>query len=371
MPANPIDLTTVQAVKNYIPGLPTTDSSSVDAVLQTIITAVSLDWLRRTGRGSRNFQVPTQSPFNQVCSYGEIYDGNGNSRMFLRNTPVTSISSLTIFGNAVAQSTSPTTAGWVIDNTGKSISLISPYAGSGFGGYGNGRWPAFALGVTPFFPRGNQNIQIAYTAGFNAQAVTNELQTIPALPASWAASHSYSNGARIFDGTYVQTGSIIGTAQSAISGTSAPTFSTQAGGTANDGQYLVWTNSGLPYTLTANVLPWLSTTSVLYFSSGNPLTQVSTAPAVGQYFIQSPGVYLFNAADAAAQVLLNYSAAGTPPDVSRAAIQMIYLIHKRRGWEGLRSFAQKDVGQTNYSAWEVDPEVAQVIENYSRVAITG
>jgi hypothetical protein len=365
---NPIDLTTVAAVREWIPGNPVANNAQDNAVIQSAITSISLDWLRRTGRGPRNFQVATQSPFNQPVQYTETYDGNGNSRMFLRNAPIVSVSSLTAFGKTVPQSTSPASAGWVIDDTAKSISLISPFAGRGYGGYG--RWPAFQIGVLPQFPIGTQNIQITYTAGFNAQAITNELQVIPALPSAWVASKSYSAGAQIFDGVYVQTASIIGNALSSTSGTSDPAFSQTPGGYVTEGA-LVWTNSGLPYSVTANVLPWLGSTSVAYFSNGNPLTQVFTAPAQGQFFIQSPGSYLFNSADAGSQILLSYSASGTPPDVSLAVIRMVYLTYKRRGWEGLRSLAQKDVGQTTYAAWEVDPEVAEVIRNYTRTAITG
>lgn len=373
MPPSPIDLTTVANVRQWMPGVQAPDNLNTDAVLQSAITAASLDILRRTGRGARNWQVASQSPYNQQVEYTETYDGTGTSRLFLRNAPVNSVSRLTIFGNAVAASTSQAQAGYVIDGTGRSISLISPYSGSGnySGYYGNGRWPAFALGTLPVFPVGVQNVTVTYMGGYTAQTITNELQTIPARPPAWAANTSYTNGAQIFDGTYVQTASLKGSVQAANSQSTAPGFSATVGGTATDGTNIVWTNSGLPYSVTTAILPWLANTGVVYFSGGASLTQVFTAPTAGQYFIQSPGSYLFNAADAGSQILLNYTAAGTPPDLSLAVTKMVFLTYKRRGWEGLRSVSQKDVGQTNYSAWEVSPEVAEVISNYTRKALTG
>jgi hypothetical protein len=368
---NAIDLTTLSDVKTWMAGIQAPDNQNTDSVLQSAITAVSLDVLRRTGRGPRNWQVASQSPYNQQVEYMETYDGSSTARMFLRNFPIVSVSSLTVFGTTVSPSTSQSSPGFVIDGSAKSISLISPFSGYGYGNYyGNGRWPAFGLGVLARFPQGVQNVQVTYTAGFNSQAITNELRTVPALPASWAAQTAYSAGALIFGAGYVQAASIRSGAQSATSGSLTPSFSTSLGGTVSDGQ-IIWTNTGLPYTVTAAVQPWLSNTSITYFSGGAPLAQVFAAPAVGQYFIQYPGVYLFNVADAGTQILLAYTAAGTPPDVQLAATRMVYLTYKRRGWEGLRSMAQKDVGQTNYSAWEVDPEVREVLSNYTRSAITG
>jgi hypothetical protein len=299
-----IDLTTVANVKAWMIGQ-ITESSTQDAIIQSAITAVSADFIRRCGRGPQNGAVPTQSLFNEAVSFSETYNGNGNERLFLRNSPIISVQSLTVNGNAVAASSGSGFAGYAIDGSGKSLVLL----GGGYAftpqvaSFGN----LYNTFYGPRFPRGTQNIAVSYMAGYAAQSITNELQAIPASPG--------------------------------------------------------------PYTVTVDVLPWLAGVSVNYFSSGNPLTQVFTAPTVGQYFIQSPGVYLFSAADAGAQVLLNYNAAGTPPDIELAARKMVYLTYKRRGWVGLRSQAQKDVGQTNYSSWEVDEDVLEVIRNYTRKAL--
>lgn len=58
-----IDLTTVANVRAWIPGPSGTPDAATlarqDAVLQAAITAASLDFLRRTGRGPKNWSAPT------------------------------------------------------------------------------------------------------------------------------------------------------------------------------------------------------------------------------------------------------------------------------------------------------------------------
>lgn len=122
-----------------------------------------------------------------------------------------------------------------------------------------------------------------------------------------------------------------------------------------------------PFTVLTS-LPWLADGGVKYFSNGNPLTQVQIAPAQGQYYLNG-STYLFNAADVAAQIQISYTATGTPPDIQNAVTRMIYLMYQRRSWEGLRSLAKPDLGQTTYSSWEIDPSVKEVIDNYSRTAL--
>lgn len=293
-----IDLTTVANVQEWMPAPSATPSSTTlatqKAILQAAITAVSLDFMRRTGCGSQNGSVPSQSPFVQPVQYSDVYDGNGNDRQFVRNWPIVSVQSLTANGIAISASSGYPNAGYQIDGSGKSIVLIGgvavPFCGLLRGSRG--------------FPRGRQNIAIAYTAGYATVAVSNELQTIP---------------------------------------------------------------SSSPYTVIPGQ-PWISDGGVKYFSNGTAFTAVQTAPAQGQYYLNN-GVYLFAAADAGQQIQISYTAAGTPADIQNAVTRMIYLIYLRRSWEGLRSLAKPESGQTNYSAWEVDPSAQEVIDNYTRRAI--
>jgi hypothetical protein len=157
------------------------------------------------------------------------------------------------------------------------------------------------------FYQGQQTVTLAYTAGYTTKAVTGELQTIPA--GLTLSASSLSQG-----------------------------------------------------------LNWLADGGVKYFSDGTPLTPSLISPTVGQYYIVSPGVYLFNAADAARQVLLSYTAAGTPADIVLAINQMVALNYKRRQWVGIRSLAMKDVGSTSYTM-DLDPSITRVIDLYKRTAI--
>ena len=295
-----IDLTSVALVREWMPSTPPTQTTQLNlqtSILQAAITAVSLDFLRRTGRGPQSGQVPTQSPLVQPVQFSEVYDGSGTNRMFLRNAPIVSVSSLTIFGQTIQQSVNGS-PGWVIDGSGKSVSLVNSCS------FGRAFVPAFGASVLGVFPRGSQNVAITYTAGFSTQTVTNELQTIP---------------------------------------------------------------SAAPYTVSPEG-NWLSDGGVKYFSNGNPFAPVQTAPAQGQYYLNGSS-YLFNAADAGQQIQLSYTAAGTPPDLELACRRVVYQTYVRRGWEGLSSLSKPEEGQTNYTKWEMPPEVQTVLKNYTRTAI--
>jgi hypothetical protein len=169
-----LDLTTVEQVKNWIPGMvalgttsPALTGTGDDAVIQACITAWGFEFLNRTGLGDQNGDL-LQSPFNSVCTFNETYDGMGTSRLFLRNRPIQSVISLTINAIAVNQSTSPTVQGWVIDGSGKSIALRPGTLGWG-GSLPQTAWQAGAYrafgGGMRFF-RDIQNINVSYTAGY-------------------------------------------------------------------------------------------------------------------------------------------------------------------------------------------------------------
>lgn len=364
---NPVDMTTVASAASWAGiTIPTPDPTGVANNVQACLTAASLEFLRLTGRGPRNWQTATQSPFNQPVEYTEIYDGNGNQKLFLRNFPVNSVSSLLFGSQSVPASTGPGMGGYVVDNTGRAVALIN-------GGFNApDTWAYVAArrgGIGPFggFPQGIQNITVSYLAGFNLQAIQNELQTVVK---AWQAATVYSAGDLVSGGGYIQQAVTSGT-----SGTTAPSW--MATGPTTDGSNgLVWNNTGqlaAPNTVVvdsiSNGYPWLSNVSVDYFDGGDALEQVFSAPDEGEYFIVSPGVYLFNVADAGAQVLITYNAAGTPPDIVQAINNMVGLNYARRGWFGVRSVAMKDVGSTSYTTWAIDPTVKAVINYYTRGSI--
>lgn len=297
--ANPIDLTSVGRMKSWLSsqGVNPGDADN----LQACITAASKYWIWYCGLGPADNSVPTHSPFNELVTYTETYNGNGSQQMYLRNRPVKNVISLVVNLSTIQQSQAFGQPGWVIDGNARSIWIrgggggqpfVSTFYPSSFGG----QW----------FIKGIQNVAVQYQAGFAANVIPAELATIPATA---------------------------------------------------------------PYTIQVANIPFLTDGGVKYFSSGTPLTPVNIAPAVGQYFLQGGGVYLFNAADAGRQVLISYTAAGTPPDVLIAATQMVAVNYKRRSWIDQKSQMMPGEGTISYRDWELPPEVMSVMDSYKRVAI--
>lgn len=304
---NPIDLTTLAAVKSWA-GVPANVTTEDDNI-QRCITAASAYWLWYTGKSSENV-TPSQSPFNQPVAYNENYDGSGSERQFVRTAPIQSVQALTIGNVPVQQSTVFGQPGWVIDSGAKSISIRG--GGGGSQSFTTTLLTPFLL-AGQFFVKGLQNVNIQYTAGYPLRQIANELDTIPAA-----------------------------------------------------------SGSPLRSIITVQVLPWIADGGVKDFGTGNPYTLVNVAPSTGQYFLLGAGQYLFSSSDAGKDVLISYSAAGTPPDVEFAARQMVTLNYKRKNWidEASRAMAG-GAGTVSYRGWIVQPEVKAVMDNYRRVAIVG
>lgn len=150
MPTNPIDLTTVAAVQSYLtlPGASGTGPDPTSALIQGLITSASQYWLWRTGQGS----------LSQVVAYNEWYDGNGQNRLFLRNQPVTAITTISINGVPVAASNGYGIPGVMIHQDGKSL-VIRPGGGSSV-------TTSTFLAGGQIFERGMQNINAQYSAGY-------------------------------------------------------------------------------------------------------------------------------------------------------------------------------------------------------------
>lgn len=139
------DLTTLRRVRDYL-GLATHDA---DNKLAALITASSAWVLTQLGR-------PVLS-----ATYTETRDGDGGSSLILRRWPVTSVTSVTVDGIAIAARTTVTGDGYVLrDNT---LELV---------GY------VFTAGV--------QNVVVVYRAGFEV----TESVTIPATPGPYTVTLS-------------------------------------------------------------------------------------------------------------------------------------------------------------------------------------
>ena len=107
---------------------------------------------------------------------------------------------------------------------------------------------------------------------------------------------------------------------------------------------------------------------VRYVSNGAALQSVPSNPAQGQYSVTSAGVYTFNTADAAANVVIAYAYNGVPLDIQNAVNIQVALNYKRRDWAGMNSQGNPQLGTTSYAKWEIPPEVERVIQNYTRRA---
>ncbi len=124
------DLTTLANVKAYLsPPLATTAD---DALLSRLVTATSQfiqTWLNRTIASA---------------SYADTRNGTGGTILFLRNRPVTAVTSVMVDGVTIAPSAPPPTgAGFLFDDS--AVYLV---------GY--------------CFTKGAQNVVVAYTAGYAA-----------------------------------------------------------------------------------------------------------------------------------------------------------------------------------------------------------
>ena len=123
---NPGDLVTIADVKAYLGG---DLQSHDDMVLSRLITAASTF-----------FTTVCARPILQQ-SYSELYDGVGARRLYLRNTPVTALTSLAIDGIAIPPSPAQGEPGWVL--SGNVIHLFAYW-----------------------FTRGSANVAVTYTAGW-------------------------------------------------------------------------------------------------------------------------------------------------------------------------------------------------------------
>jgi hypothetical protein len=161
--SNPIDLTTLAAVKTWLGISGNTD----DSVIADVITSFSAYVLRMTGRGPADGTIPATSPFNTPVAYDEFYDGSGSMRQPVRNWPIVSVTKVNVNGQDIPASTNINVWGYVIDGDASFISLRGGYnpAVATFQNYRYQRDPYFS---GPGFTAGTQNVEIAYSAGFAA-----------------------------------------------------------------------------------------------------------------------------------------------------------------------------------------------------------
>lgn len=137
------DLTTLASVKTYL-NIPSS-SNGDDALLGTLITAASSLIQGYTGRDL----VST--------AYSERYNGTGTAKMFLRNYPIISVTSLSIYELNIPQAPDSNSSGFLFDDkrlylTGNPINVLN-FNSSGFS-------------IFTMFSVGVQNVKVVYQAGY-------------------------------------------------------------------------------------------------------------------------------------------------------------------------------------------------------------
>lgn len=138
MSADPIDLTTVQDVKDWL-STSSQLSNANDIIIQRLITAASKFVLNYIGRSSLDPTV-----------YDDRYDTGVQNFLVIRNWPVISISSIQFAGHEVTNQATgnPPTDGY----------LLEPPP------VGGGQQRLTIIGHT--LPRGRSTVRVQYTAGF-------------------------------------------------------------------------------------------------------------------------------------------------------------------------------------------------------------
>jgi hypothetical protein len=163
--SNPIDLTTTDAVYDWLEQTLKTDVATV----QDYITRFSQIVLTETGR----------SFLSGWKTYTERYNGNGSNLLQLRNYPVLGVTSLTVGQQTIPQSTDYVQPGWAIDPTGSEAAVVliggTSNGITGWQTWGSG-WPGWVGGYS--FYEGTLNVGITYTAGYLLTAIS-ESHTVP------------------------------------------------------------------------------------------------------------------------------------------------------------------------------------------------
>jgi hypothetical protein len=220
------DLVSLTALKAHL-GV---QSSADDILLSSMIGQISraiCTWLNRA------FVLPRDVT--------DIFDGNGRNRIQLRNWPVVSISSVSIDGQSIPQSTDGHSFGWLLepgdDDPPGAMQLLMLRSG--------------------LFPRGWQNVVVQYRAGYQ---ISEEPQTVPnATPdARIAAEQPYGPFAVDCGVTYASSGAALTPVASepAQGQYVVDTFGNYLFASADSGAQVLITYGYVPHDLASCALEW-------------------------------------------------------------------------------------------------------------------
>jgi hypothetical protein len=162
---NAIDLVDLDQVKSYLASSGTAPvNTSDDANIQSCITAFSMGLILWTNRGNQDGSVPAGNPFLEAVTYTDTYDGNGHEKLFLKNSPIQTITSLQIGPTVMPLSTGFSSFGGAVGGTRDYIYInVGGGVTASFDTIYPFSYPYFCRNI---FPPGIQNIFVTYTAGF-------------------------------------------------------------------------------------------------------------------------------------------------------------------------------------------------------------
>ena len=269
------DLTTLEAVIDWVNTSGQAYPPGDDGKLAHLITSAS--------RFVRSYLVSPIVP----ATYVEKRNGTGTNALFLRNRPVVSVAALLIANVPQDPAVNTDGSGWKNDDT-----------------------TIYVPGT--FFPCGTLNVQVTYTAGYQATAPIE----IPGTDGNSLSVHDLQ-GTSLVDGTPA------------------------------------WT--------------WNSDQGVA-LSDGTALALVKTAPAAGQYqLVEKAGKwsYAFNAAQAGAQATVTYGY--TPADLQEAVTELVAERFKTRNRIGQNSVNMGNGQTVSFSTKDMNDYIKGVLQNYKNV----
>lgn len=140
--------------------------------------------------------------------------------------------------------------------------------------------------------------------------------------------------------------------------------------------FTVDTNQGAsvpasPYTVTVTNAGAFALDKGVTYANGTALVPVASAPAHGQYAVAA-GVYTFNAADAAASVIITYAYQSIPADLVDAMLRLITARYKAKGRDPMlmshdeanRGTQRFWVGSQPGQNGAFPPEISGMLDNY-------
>lgn len=238
-------------------------------------------------------------------NYTEYRQGNGSQEIFLLHYPMNYVSSVSVDGTDIPASPDGIQSGYWFDPSNDPENAIKlTLLGFQFTDWRNWLQRAFPGWTSTSSDLQNNNVIIEYNAGYAIDNVTDEAQAVP-------------------------------------------TVST--------------------YTVRVDQSRHFGTDKGVKYSAGGVFVKVSGSPGVGQYAVDSAGIYTFSAADQGQAVLISYLVSGVPPAIEQAVIDWVAFRYKGRQWIGQSSRRTAAGDATTFNNVLMPASTAAVCQKYDRL----